>query len=355
MSIYRKFRSFNAEWGWEEIVPSSGSEPSGARPGAVFTRNGTSGNFVLAGGYSGWSDLWTFNLSSKTWTQVVSSGAYSGQGVGYADGSGNLLIGESTQWSGAFFSTSTYKVSIATGAVTTLTQTGVQGGSGYPAFFADPATQKLYASNAGTSNYYVASASNAGLLVLEQNVTTNTSTRSSFNVGTASPRTTFLQSSSMALYPDGNTLYMLGPQVAYTSSWALSTSSIIKYDLTAATGWVQETGVTNNAGAVPMPSPGVAGNQNQFVWCPSESKFFIFVASADYSCTRVLTYDPSSKILAEALFDGNAPLYVLGAYDGYSQQRGNAGTVVVSGSDFYFLRAALTGVTNARIWKFRRN
>lgn len=353
MSIYRKFRSFYTEWGWEEIVPSAGSEPSGARPGAVFARDGTSGDFVLAGGYPSVSDLWTFNLSSKTWTQVVSSGAYSGQGVGYADGSGNLLIALSTDWSGSFFSTTTYKIPITTGTKVALTQSGVTGGGGNPAFYADPGNQVLYVSNAGSTNYYVGDGSGNALLSLTQNVSTNTSVRAAYSVGASSPRTTFLQSSNPALYPANNTLYMIAPSVSYTSTWALSTSSIIKYDLTAATGWVQETGVTNNAGAVPMPY--YASNWNQFVWCPAEAKFFLFVGATDSSCARVITYDPSSKVLSEALASASSPLYLLGAYDAYSQQRGTAGTVVVSGSDFYFCRVALTGVTNARIWKFRRN
>lgn len=354
MGLFRKFRSFTAEWGWEEIVPSSGSEPSGARLNPVFTRNGTAGNFALAGGQSGWSDLWTFNLSTKTWTQVVASGAFSGPGAGYADGNGNLLIAAKNDWDSTASNVS-FKISLTTGAVVALTSSGAAGGSGARCFAVDAASQKLYMSIAGSTNYYVGDGASNGLLTVQQDVSNNTSTRTALSVGGSSPRTNFLQSSSLALYPAGNTLYMLGPQVSYLSSWSLNSSSIIKYDITAATGWAQESGVTNNVGAVPMPF--FSRNATQLVWCSAENKFFIFVASddANYSCARVLTYDPASKVLAESLFDGVAPLYILGATDAYSSQRGNVGAVVVSGSDFYFCRAASSGVTNARIWKFRRN
>lgn len=337
MGLFRKFRSFTAEWGWEEIVPASGSEPSGDRNSFVFTRNG-SGKFIVSGGQKisqnnqSWSDLWAFDLSTKTWDSKSTSVSLGNQG--YADGNGYLFSGNF----GQAFQT-LYKTDLATGTVTTLTKSGTTSppGGATQGFFADPATQTVYAS--GTDIYgYVAIGSGVGaggFTKIEIDSVNNTFANT--QLATAAYGTTYLQYSSIARYPSNNTMYMLAPSTIWTSSWTLGPTVWLKNDLTANTGWSQETGVTNNAGAIDLPN--FSSANNSLVWCPAETKFFVFLSAG-----HVITYDPASKVMARALFDGQ--------FISAGGQNGNAGAIVVSGSEFFFCK---TGGTNARIWKFRRN
>lgn len=353
MSLFHKFRGFTLEWGWEEIVPSSGSEPSGNRGGAAFTRDGAN-EAVLIGGVTqagtDLSDYWRFDFGTKQWTQVVASGL-SGivQPRAYADGAGNILLngnGNPKAWHG----TSSSKIGVSTGTQTALTDSGSTIFGSLCAWTADIANKTVFAAAAnGTTRE---AGDELGKAV--HSTAGNTNTRSALT----SAVTGRSQESSPAYYPAGNALYMLAPARAYSAgAWTLGSGDIIKYDLTAATGWAVETGVSNSAGAVPMPFH--PNNRAQMVWCAPEAKFFIFVptpGASDGGVGRVLTYDPASKVIAEALFSGQPAARLLGEFDGSAVSRGNAGTVVVTGSEFFFVTAwALSSVTNARIWKFRRN
>lgn len=350
MRVVDAFKTGFLDWAWEEIIPSSGSEPSGNRGGALFARNG-SGVFVLVGGRTAagtdLADYWSFDLGgTNQWTQVVSSGLTNvSLPSGYADGSGNILISPSNQkWDQFIASTSLSKIAVVGGAQTSLTESGTGASIGTPAqFTVDISNKRIYSGRVGTSTYYTGET----LVAAVQDTTANTSVKTAYTSATTSR----VGASSLGYYPAGNSLYCL--TAPSTSAWTLSTSCVYKYDLTLGTGWAVESGVTNNAGSVSMPA--WPSNQNQMVWSATEGKFFIFVAGASTSCGRVLTYDPSSKILAEALFAGSAPAYILGAYDGFSIPRGNAGTLVESSGIFYFCTCAdNASLTSARIWRFYR-
>lgn len=331
----RRYRGFVAEWGWEEIVPTSGSEPSMNRGRALFAKDGN--DFVLIGGQqenfngssSYLSDLWTYSTTGGTWTQVLSSGltngttaSASGAFLGYADGSGNIYRGTTT-------AQEYFKIAKSNGAETLL---GTVSHDVADFSCADISGGKIYSLR----------------IVLQQFCSYR------FDLTSSSASSTQLTStshdgqnirSSLARYPANNTLYMFAPTLASdNTAWTLGTDDIIKYDLTANTGWVAETGVTNSAGAIGMGTGAVKGS---LVWLASESKFYFFAYNG-----QVITYDPSSKTLAQAVVDSSAPSYVIGT------GKGNAGDVVVDGSDIYMIRKRADynlRANPARIWKFRRN
>lgn len=340
----RRHRAFVAEWGWEEIVPASGTEPSMNRGGALFVKDGT--DFILIGGqrenFSGdtyLGDVWTYSTTSNTWTQVLASGLTNGSNdyisrsfIGYADGSGNAYRGP-TSAGGKF-----YKIAKSSGAETDLGVAAVNVGFSC----ADIANNTLY----GLKN---SADKNPGETLHKVKLTTTTATSTSL---TSAVQTTRNGRSSLALYPAGNTLYMFAPEISATlpqyEPWTLGTGDIIKYDLTAGTGWVAETGVTNAAGSI-----GMGTIQGQLVWVASESKFFFLGGSGSYSIGTVLSYDPASKVIAQVLFDGSPTTYLAAQYC-----KGNAGSVIVENSDIYVIRnSADYSLRNepARIWKFRRN
>lgn len=331
----RRYRGFVAEWGWEEIVPTSGSEPSMNRGRALFAKDGS--DFVLIGGtrenFSGnssLSDLWTYSAASGAWTQVLSSGLTTSQSelTGFGTGSGNVYQGPN----GSLFDF--YSVNKSSGAETSLGAASHRGGDYW---CADISGGKLYS---------------VELVFISVSAKEFRSYR--FDLTSSSASSTQLTStshdgqnirSSLARYPANNTLYMFAPTLASdNTAWTLGTDDIIKYDLTANTGWVAETGVTNNAGAIGM---GTATIKGSLVWVASESKFYFFAYNG-----QVITYDPSSKTLAQAVVDSSAPSYVIGT------GKGNAGDVVVDGSDIYMIRKRADydlRANPARIWKFRRN
>ena len=353
MSLFHKFRALWLDWTWEEIVPSGGSEPSGNRGGALFARDGT-GKFVLVGGRnhvgSDLTDYWSFDYGgTNQWTQVVASGLTNVTlPTGYADGSGNILVTAGYTWDSFSASTTQSKIAVASGAQTALTDSGTGASVETAAQLGvDIANKTIFSGRVGSFNY------NGGYALTSavQNTGANTSTK------TAKTSSTYnrVAASSLGYHPSGNALYALASNVAYNGgTWTLDTGCVYKYDLTAGTGWAAVTGVTNNAGAITMPA--WPQNQAQRVWSATESKFFIFVTSGtNHSCARVLTFDPATKTLAQVLFTGAGPAYVLGEYDGYSLPRGNCGTVVETSGAFYFCTcAANAGLTKARIWKFRR-
>lgn len=349
----RRFRGFNAEWGWEEIVPSSGTEPSMNRGSALFTKDGT--DFLVLGGLyenSGGSDIeradyWRYSTSSGTWTKVlagvvdlggdpldglddtiVSSAAY-----GFADGSGNVYRGNAG---------TAYEIAKSTGAETLLSWSGSTNVG--LAACADISAKKLLAANPGAGN---APGSGASANVISLALSSSAATATSFSVSSQTGRRI---RSSAGYCPDNDTLYLFAPSVASSSTtWTLGTSDIVKYDLTGSTGWTVETGITNNAGSVSL---GIE-EENALVWVDSESKFFLFAGGAgSYSVGTVISYDPATKELAQLIFDGSNTTFL------NQCRNGNAGDVVVDGSDVYFLRkrASYADRNNpARIWKFRRN
>lgn len=368
MSLFHKFRAFTLEWGWEEIVPSGGTEPSGNRGGAVFARDGT-GKFCLMAGVTqaaaNLTDLWTFDYGgTNQWTQVTNSlatitGAGGGTIAGYADGSGNLIASNNGNSGRHFNGTSsltptTVKVAVASGTETALAVSGTppfdsQGGASIAANISgkkvwEAGTYWTAGAFPWTHSYYLHHAT--------QDTGANTSVRASS--GTVSSLGRYA-ATGIAYHPGSNTLYAFAPS---STPWTLGTSDIIKYDLTAGTGWVAETGVTNNVGAIALGISSSSSIPRQMVWNATEGKFFIFCATSAGSTQPidyVLTYDPATKIIAQALFAGAAPLYALGTFDG-GTPRGNAGTVVVTGSDMFLCTcASLSSLTNARIWRFRRN
>lgn len=348
--LARLFTGMVLDWTWEEIVPASGSEPSGNRGGAFFSRDGT-GVFVLIGGRteagSDRSDLWTFDYGgTNTWTQVVSSGltgVYSP--AGYVDG-GIAVIADSRWWDLPSASTTLSKIDISTGAQTSLADSGTGAGTGITGGqTADPANKAVYTSRNHSTTYILGE----WLTKSVQNLSTDTSTKTRLTSSGVSR----LASSSLAFYAAENALYTLAPSHSYTGgTWSLNANCVYKYDLTAGTGWAQVTGVTNAVGGVTMPA--WSGNQNQMLWSDTHGQFFIFVTNATAGVARVLMYDPSTKVLSEALFSNNAAANTLGEYDAYSASRGNAGTVVETAGEFFFITAgASTSITNARIWCFR--
>ena len=332
----RRFRGFVAEWGWEEIVPSGGTEPSMNRGRALFTKEGS--DFVLIGGqqenFGGGdtylNDLWTYSTASGTWTQVLASGLTTDSigFKGFGNGSGSVYqgpVGANDDF---------YLVNKSTGAETSLGQAS-HGGDDY--WCADISGNKLFST---------------GLVTVSIGVKEFRSYR--FDLTGSSVSSTQLTStsdsgknirSSLARYPANNTLYMFAPTLASdNTSWTLGTDDILKFDLTANTGWVAETGVTNNAGAVNMGTGSIRGS---LVWVASDSKFYFFAYNG-----QVISYDPASKTLSQVLFDNAAPGFVIGT------GKGNAGDVVVDGSDIYMIRKRADydlRANPARIWKFRRN
>ena len=349
MRLVDAFRTQILDWTWEEIAPSSGSEPTGNRGGALFTRNG-SGVFCLLGGRSqsglDRSDLWTFDLGTRVWTQVVSSGLVNvWLPSGYADGSGNIFATTvSEAWDAFLASTQISKINVSTGAQTFLADSGTGVATGtYGHFAADPSTRTVFVGRYGTFSYE----HGITLVTAVQDPAVNTTVKTSRTTS----GTGRIVASSLAYYPAGNTLYCV--TAPSTSSWTLATNCVYKYDLALGTGWVQETGITNSAGAVGMP--GVTEARTQMIWSATESKFFIFVSGADASCARVLTYDPVSKVITQLLFGGTSPAHILGTYDAAGRIRGNLGTVVESSGQFFFCTCVdLTTLTNARIWRLRR-
>lgn len=348
--LARLFTGMVLDWTWEEIIPASGSEPSGNRGGAFFSRDGT-GAFVLIGGRtqagSDRSDLWTFDYGgTNTWTQVVSSGltnVYSP--AGYVSG-GTAVIADSRRWDQPSASTTLSKISISTGTQTSLTDSGTGAGTGVVGGqTADVANKTVYTSRNSTTTYVLGE----WLTKSVQDLSVDTSTKTRLTSSSVSR----LASASLAFYAAENALYTVAPSHSYTGgTWVLDANCIYKYDLTAGTGWVQVTGVTNAAGGVTMPAWPI--NQNQMLWSDTHGQFFIFVTNATAGVARVLMYDPSTKVLSEALFSNNAAANTLGEYDAYSASRGNAGTVVETAGEFFFITAgASTSITNARIWRFR--
>lgn len=338
----RRFRGFVAEWGWEEIVPTSGTEPSMNRGNALFTKDGN--DFVLIGGrqenFSGdsyLSDVWTYSTTSNTWTQVISSGLTNGSNdyvseyfLGYAD-SGNVYRGPTS--AGVEY----FKIAKSTGAETLLNTVS------------HAAEEFSCADTSGGKIYTVATVGQRPCNRLHS-FTLTSSSASSASLTTATQSTRNARS-SLAYYPSNNTLYLFAPVISATfpnnETWTLGTGDILKYDLTAATGWTAETGVTNNAGAVNMG----ADDKGQLVWVDAESKFFLFAGNG-----QVISYDPASKVLAQVLYDNSPSSYVVNNFR--SIRKGNAGDVVVDGSNIYMIRNLDEySLRNnpARIWKFRRN
>lgn len=356
--LHRLFTGMMLDWGWTEIVPASGSEPSGDRGGALFTRNGT-GKFVLVGGRtqagSDLSDLWTFDYGgTDQWTQVVASGLTNVQlPSGYADGSGNILINTGHVWDSSSASTAESKISVSTGTQTALTDSGTGAASETAAHMtADIANKRLWVGRIGGSSYTLG----YYLTKATQNTTANTSVK----VQNTTSNTSKLAATSLAYHPDSDTLYTMVANVAWNGgTWTLNTGCIYKYDIAAGTGWANVTGVTNSAGGIIMPA--WPANNGQMIWCASEAKFFIFIGSNNIGTPgggglgRVLTFDPVTKVITEVLFSGTPPAYILSGYDEFGAGRGNCGTVVNTGSDFFFITAwGYSSLTNARIWKFAR-
>lgn len=339
----RRYRGFVAEWGWEEIVPVSGTEPGMNRGGAMFTKDGT--DFILIGGTQDNSgsgstteltDYWRFDSIGKTWTQVVTSGLSTEARIkGFADGSGTIYrarIGVKRA----------YKIAKSTGTETELTWSGSGPNTGDVAC-ADISAAKLYEMQPG-SGAAPGSGFGASIDPVAFNSTTATLTELA-----VTERTGRRIRSSAGFCPTNNTIYMFAPTVASSSTvWTLGTSDIVKYDITGATGWTVETGVTNNAGSVSMSNYETLA----LIWVPGESKFFLFSATSDWGIGVVISYDPVTKTLAQVLFDGSASTELNDC------SRGNAGDVVGDGSDVYFIRKARDydlHANPARIWKFRRN
>jgi hypothetical protein len=355
MRITDAFRLGFLEWTWEEIVPAGGPEPSGNRGGPLFARDGT-GKFILVGGRTSGSvdrdDYWSFDFGgTNTWTQVVASGLTNvGIPSGYADGNGNILVGGNGGhvWDLPTASTSLSKIAVSGGAQTALTDSGTGALTGNPGHMTvDIPNKRIYTGRIGSFDYNVGVALTASV----QNTAANTNTKTGYTTSSIG----LVGASSLAYHPASNSLYTIVSNVAYSGgTWIINTDSIYKYDLTAGTGWAKVTGVVNNAGSVAMPA--WPNNQNQLIWSAIENKFFLFVAGTNFSCGRVLTFDPATKTIAEALFTGLSPAYILGEFDGYSAPRGNCGTVVESNGAFYFCAsAANASITNARIWRFRRS
>lgn len=363
MGLFRKFRSWTPEWVWEELVPASGSEPNNNRFSATLAQNGAGGKLILASGQQsgsptyGFSDLWTFDLGTKVWTQVATSGigpqynndanknnwpnkeVVAGYSAGYCDGSGNLIIGGTLNWGTQYQNTALQKVNISTGATTQITDAGLGtslfGGLDGPALTVNPASARIYF--AGQSG---ATPKLGGSLVANSvNIGGNTNSQSLITQ-TAVNRT---HASSLAYLPSANTLYMVAPPYALSPyPFALDTASLWKYNLTTNSGWVQETGVTNSVTSLTI------NNASQLVWSSADSRFYLFCAGTSGQCERVVTFDPASKVWGEAFFRNTSPTSIL------VDMRGNAGSVVVDGADFYFYKYDLSLGAIVRIWKFYR-
>lgn len=346
----RRFRGFNAEWGWEEIVPSSGTEPSMNRGNALFTKDGT--DFLVLGGLydaavggaAERADYWRYSTTSGTWTKVLPGVVDTGgdpanglddtfTGFGFADGSGNVY---------RLTSGTAYEISKSTGAETLLSWSGSNNMGNLRC--ADIQNKKVFGVGPGSSRQPgQAVFSSLMSVVLSSSAATGTSFSQSEQAGRRIR-------SSPGYCPDNDTLYLFAPSVASSSTtWTLGTSDIVKYDLTGSTGWTVETGITNNAGSVSL---GIQ-EDNALVWVDSESKFFLFAGGAgNYSVGTVISYDPATKELAQLIFDGSNTTFL------NQCPNGNAGDVVVDGSDVYFLRKRTSYADRnnpARIWKFRRN
>lgn len=338
-----------APWGWEEIVPSSGSEPSGDRGGAIFL--GDSSYFYLIGGGTA-TDYWRFDRGTKVWTQVVASGlAPVANSLGFVSGGYAYYTAKSISFVNSY-SFAGQRLTLSSGAASSLSSSGSGSSSTQWVSCADPTTGAVYSAEVGAFDYKLNGNFSGGSGVFLKGTTSGTTTTITNLTSAATGRL----STCLSYHPDTNTIYSFAPSVAYTATWTLSVSDILKYDLTAATGWAAETGVTNSAGSLVIPS---WPNAFQMVWWPAEAKFFIFTKSATGGAEAIgsiLTYDPVTKIISNLYYSGSPGTKVLGYFDGYGASRGEMGTVVVQSDGIYFARVSNdTGLTNARIWKFRRN
>lgn len=338
-----------APWGWEEIVPSSGSEPSGDRGGALFL--GDSSYFYLIGGGSA-TDYWRFDRSTEVWTQVVASGLSPvANSIGFVSGSYAYYTSRLVSFVNSY-SFAGQQLTLSSGATASLSSSGSGSTSTQWVSCADPTTGVVYSSEVGAFDYKLNGNSTGGSGVFLKGATSGTTT----TLTTLTSAATGRLSTCLAYYPNTNTIYSIAPSVAYTSAWTLGASDIVKYDLTAATGWAAETGVTNSAGSLVIQS---WPNPFHMVWWPEEAKFFIFTQSAtggSGAIGSILTYDPATKVLSNLYYSGSPGTKVLGYSDGYGISRGAMGTVVVQSDGIYFARVSSDpSLTNARIWKFRRN
>jgi len=382
MGLARKFKSFVGEWGWEEIVPASGSEPNGDRVKAVFSRDGLSGKFVVAAGGSSYSDVWTYSPTTNTWSQLLASGITqtpAGGGnpnssywkAGFCDNNGNLWLNNPWWMYNAGANTSNayiQKIVLSTGAITTISDSTGVSGFDQPRsalgvhvwtlnYLGSPVPQRYVVGHDASNTTYQTNGKYYFQTNL-QDVAAGSASNDSMSGGYFGSTwdQARLQGSSYAVYPYSSTegsydVYTISPAISYTSDWTLSAADIVKkpentFSFSAVSG------ATSSVTGVRMQS--VSGNMNQLVWSQSNGKFFLFAAGPSASCARVFTYEPVAKKLEEVTFSGTSPTHILGEEDGYSRQRGNVGTVVTSGADFYFCRVG-TGVDKARIWKFRRN